>query len=301
MTRNDIISFCQDERDEVDGTPGNLTPFAWGRLVSAAADFLARKTRCFYVEFTQDVAPGQSEYCAPPIDRILGARVTDASGNLISTRFGVPADGFRMAGWPDTPPQSGTPREIIALGSNLLRLVPAPDYATDLYDFTDLAVGTVLNTVTSALRPFTPADAGRFLLVTGGTGGTGFTPGRYSIQSVDGTGLAALSAPVALTASVGGTAGLSSGGLYVEGYGHPAGGWPNGTDECPLPEKLHMTVAWHACEARARRMKDYGAADRYRAEWERDKNQMVRDMMNYTNVHADRRPAYGLAGGWGWG
>jgi hypothetical protein len=67
----------------------------------------------------------------------------------------------------------------------------------DVYGFTDLVIGATTTQVSSAARPFTDDDVGDVLNVTGGTG---FTVGTYTIQSMA-SGIATLNASVGTTAS----------------------------------------------------------------------------------------------------
>lgn len=225
MNRAEIISFCQDERGEVDGTPGHASPFGWDRLVNFAADDIARKTRIYYVECTLPVIKGQAQYCAPPIDRIIGARIKSAEGDNISAIFADASDRFSMRGYPDYDEPNGTPRIIAALGANTIRLTPTPDFATD-------------------------------------------------------------------------PAGPSAGGVYMEGYGHPADTWPSDDDECPLPEKAHQAVIWHACASRSRRMKDYAAMQAYEGHLQKELNQLSRDMMVLTPLTMSRQRLALTGGAW---
>jgi hypothetical protein len=82
------------------------------------------------------------------------------------------------------------------------------DYGTISY--TDIAVDATTNTkVTSALTPFTSADVGKTLVITGGTG---FTPGAYTISTVV-SNVATLSASPAATSTTGGYGNRSGSGV----------------------------------------------------------------------------------------
>jgi hypothetical protein len=82
-----------------------------------------------------------------------------------------------------------------------------PTYTTGLY--TDLVIDAVDATkITSAMSAFGQADFGMRLVVTGGTG---FTPGTYTILSVDAAGVATLSGPAGAVGATGGEATEKSG------------------------------------------------------------------------------------------
>jgi len=75
-----------------------------------------------------------------------------------------------------------------------------------IYAYTDLVIdGTSNNKVSSSARPFTSADVGLIVRVTGGTG---FTVGSYTVSSVT-AGVATLSGAVGTVSSTGGTASLA--------------------------------------------------------------------------------------------
>ena len=70
--------------------------------------------------------------------------------------------------------------------------------------YTDLAIsGSNSHIVSSAAQPFAAATDDGYTLVI--TGGTGFTPGTYTIESVDGSGNATLSGSAGTESSTGGT------------------------------------------------------------------------------------------------
>lgn len=86
----------------------------------------------------------------------------------------------------------------------------------DLVTVTDLVIdaGTATN-VTSAMRPFTTADAGKTVRITAGTG---FTAGYYTISSVAGA-IATLSGSAGTLGSTGGTAKIMTGMVYAHSSG----------------------------------------------------------------------------------
>jgi hypothetical protein len=75
--------------------------------------------------------------------------------------------------------------------------------------YTDLVIGATPNQLSSAANPFTAASVGNQLAITGGTG---FTPATYTVESVTG-GVATMNAVVGTADSTGGQG--SFGGDYV--------------------------------------------------------------------------------------
>src|SRR4029077_71126 len=73
--------------------------------------------------------------------------------------------------------------------------------------YTDLVIGSTTTQLTSAAHPFTSAHVGNIINVTGGTG---FTAGRYCVNSVSGS-TATMDRSVGTASSTGGTGNLGGG------------------------------------------------------------------------------------------
>lgn len=242
MTRQEITVLCKDTLGEFLGAPGSDDPFAWDRLIDTAAADVCRATDCFSLVVGADVVANQATYCIPQLYRLTGVFWTDGTlkkQQLIET---LPADlDYRRIGWRDDP--AGSPQYFLPLGLNEFWLYPVPDTSSLTYSYSDLVVQVNPLQVASIARPFVSSDVGYTLRISGGTG---FNTGAYTIISVAG-GVATLDRPAGATASAAGTAALSMGGLYLEGFGVPLGLWPNQSDACPLPERAHMCVVYRAC------------------------------------------------------
>ncbi|MEO7899633.1 MAG: hypothetical protein ABIZ35_05900 [Capsulimonas sp.] len=128
MTRQEMIIQGRDLLGEFFGTAGDADPFAWSRLVSTAADEIARATDCFYTTATADLVAGQAEYCAPQITKVKAVSVYDASGarRTIGSATIASMDGW-SAHWRDE--AAGTPATWVPMGLNQIVLYPAPSYA----------------------------------------------------------------------------------------------------------------------------------------------------------------------------
>ncbi|WP_119318999.1 hypothetical protein [Capsulimonas corticalis] len=128
MTRQEMIIQGRDLLGEFFGTPGDADPFAWSRLVSTAADEIARATDCFYTTATADLVSGQAEYCAPQITKVKAVSVYDASGarrTIGSATIGGMDEW--SGGWRDE--AASTPEMWIPTGLNQIVLYPAPSYS----------------------------------------------------------------------------------------------------------------------------------------------------------------------------
>jgi hypothetical protein len=101
----------------------------------------------------------------------------------------------------------GNPVYMEANGTGT-QLCVAASYPSSTTNYTDIAINSAnANEVSSAGNPFTAlANAGTTLVITGGTG---FTPGTYTILYVDGAGNAFLSAAAGTVSSTGGTGSLT--------------------------------------------------------------------------------------------
>ena len=102
------------------------------------------------------------------------------------------------------------------------QLCIAASYPSSTVNYNDIAInGSNDLEISSAGHPFTAlANAGQSIVITGGSG---FTPGTYTIQYVDGNGNAFLSASPGAAGSTGGQGSITTGpGGYLycdEGYG----------------------------------------------------------------------------------
>lgn len=242
MTRQQITVLCKDTLGEFLGAPGSDDPFAWDRLIDTAAADVCRATDCFSMVVGAEIVANQATYCLPQIYRLTGVFWTDAAlkrQQLIET---LPSDlDYRRIGWRNDP--AGSPQYFLPLGLNEFWLSPTPDTSSLVFTYSDLVIQSNTLKVASAARPFVAGDAGYTLRITSGTG---FSTGAYTVISAA-AGIATLDRPIGTAASSAGAASLSIGGLYVEGFGVPTGLWTSQSDECPLPERGHMCVAYRAC------------------------------------------------------
>jgi hypothetical protein len=307
MTRADIILMCRDTLGEDMSSPEGGNPGAWNRLVTTAADEVARASWCLYTLAAAPITANQAEYCAPSIFELQAASIyyPDGKRHTLSMETFAAMDD-QGSGWRDNPP--GEPAVLIASGLNQFVLYPTPSYDSNVHFYADLAIGVDTSKVSSVLRPFLLADVGLQLWISGGTG---FTTGVYWVTAVD-AGVATLSnvpegppVSVGATLSTGGLASLTSGGMILEGWGTTVttpgypGDWSAQTALCPLPERAHMAVVYKACLLRILRnptndnmLRQPGIMAEYRSELGR----LQVEVKRWT--HATREPAY-TGGGYG--
>ena len=112
---------------------------------------------------------------------------------------------------------------FMAFSGNGGQLVIASSYPQSSHAYSDIAVnGSNNREISSSGRPFTALeDDGQTITITGGTG---FTPGTYTIQYVDGSGNAFLNNPIGSTSATGGTGTLNvaaGGYLYCDSGSGP--------------------------------------------------------------------------------
>ena len=293
VTRQEITVLCKDTMGEFLGAAGSDDPFAWDRLIDTAAADVCRATDCFSMVVDADVTANQATYCLPQLYRITGVFWTDAAlkkQQLIET---LPSDlDYRRIGWRNDPP--GSPQFFMPMGLNEFWLYPTPDTSSLIYPYSDLVVQSVplynAAQLSSIARPFVSTDAGYTLRITGGAG---FNTGAFTIVSVE-SGMATVDRPAADFLSSGGTAALSVGGLYVEGFGVPAGLWPNQSDQCPLPDRAHMCIVYRACMLRViQKPTQENLARRpiLQEEYERAKGKLGREARLFSQAanHADNQ------------
>ena len=289
MTRQEITVLCKDTMGEFLGAVGSDDPFAWDRLIDTAAADVCRATDCFSMVVDADVTANQATYCLPQLYRITGVFWTDAAlkkQQLIET---LPSDlDYRRCGWRNDPP--GSPRYFMPMGLNEFWLYPTPDTNSLIYSYTDLTIGATPTQVSSASRPFVDGDAGYTMRITGGEG---FSTGAFTIVSVT-SGIATLERPAGTGSSSGGSASLSIGGLYVEGFGVPTGVWPSQSDQCPLPDRAHMCLVYRSCMLRAIQkptQENLARRTMLQEEYERAKGKLGREARLFSQAtnHADNQ------------
>jgi len=127
MTLGEMIIQGQDLLGETEGTEALGSPFAWKRNLKNAADTVARATHAVYRTFSLDLAPGQSDYCAPPLYHITAGSVLSSAGvphvlRIIKPLGFVPRDGASLS--------QGDPQAFTVLGATLVRLYDTPGYGT---------------------------------------------------------------------------------------------------------------------------------------------------------------------------
>lgn len=249
-TRGELKTRLQRTLRELFGTDQNNAFWTLDDDITNAASELAEATYAYYGRESTDVFTGQEEYCgAPSIFRITTVTATwaDGSTQILKQMRGESIDNSEMwwqQNWRSSP-ESGNPWFYVPLGLNRIKIYPVPNYTSDLYDYTDLEIGTNTRTLTSAARPFVSTDVpanGAPQYVINITGGTGFNTGQYRVISVA-SGIATVDRSVGTTSSTGGVGSLSQGGITVEGYSTlPGGVWASDDAECPLPTTAHDAV-----------------------------------------------------------
>ena len=287
MTRQEITNWIVNRLGETDGAAGSRNPFGYDDDINQAANEIAVATDCFYAAEVMDIAARQSDYCAPPIYKVVGVTVYDSLGCPHGLTELTPWQTFPADGYSNGFQAAAVPQAYIALGANLVRLVPAPSYNSSGITISDLTVGANPFQVSSASAPFvpgstgflqvmdvfpdglmsgpaivqagnltlgvfTPVGAGIPVVLSLGAGTPGvFLPGRYKILGVDRAGNATLDRSPGPAYASGGTAEITSGGVSVEGYAIPGNTWPLPSDVCPLPLQGHVAVAaraaWMRC------------------------------------------------------
>lgn len=290
MTRQEITALCKDTLGEFLGAPGSDDPFAWDRLIDTAAADVCRATECLSLTVGADIAANQAVYCLPQLLRITGVFYEGADRQIRQLTECAPQDlDYRFCGWRGDPPS--TPRFILPTGLNAFRLYPTPDTSSAIYSYADLVLQTDPTGVASTARPFVAGDAGSVLRITGGTG---FTGGAYTIESVS-AGVATLDRPAGTGGSTQGLAVLTTGGLSIEGIGVATNAmWPNPTDECPIVERGQMAVIYRACLLRIiQKPTAENAARRpmLQAEYDQAKGKLGREVRQYSQAtnHADQQ------------
>ena len=129
MTLQDAISFAQEMMMETEGSVGGLVPRAWALLMRTAVNEVAQVGDAFYASYDTDLVAGQQIYCAPPLYKILGAKVLDGRGNLVPLGFASAGDVQRYA-LPAGGLAGGMPRVFVAEGANRVLLYPVPTVST---------------------------------------------------------------------------------------------------------------------------------------------------------------------------
>ncbi len=163
---------------ETDGSAGGRNPFGYDDDINQAANEIALATDCLYRIEVMDIVAGQSDYCAPPLYKTVGATVYDAQAAPHGLAGLSPWQTFPAGGYSNGASASGVPCFFIDLGAGAIRLVPSPSYNSAAAVLTDLVVGANPFQVSSALSPFLPGTTG-FLQVedfqvaaaSGGLGG----------------------------------------------------------------------------------------------------------------------------------
>jgi hypothetical protein len=134
---------------------------------------------------------------APDVGTLSAQAFEAAAGDLVTAVTGAYLDGSAYVQRPQDP-------------------------TTLVYGYSDLVIDAVTNTdITSVARPFNGADVGNTMIITGGTG---FTPGTYTISAVL-LGVATLSGAVGALGSTGG-----QGGEYTTATGADLGRQVNYSD-----------------------------------------------------------------------
>ena len=249
MTRQDILVQARDMLGEVQGDPQAGSPFAWNKLISQAADEVARRTDCNYATVTTPIVAGTAQYCLPQVYKVKAVSlwIADGSRHTLASSTVAAMDDW-SATWRDETSQT-QPTTWIPTGLNAFALYPVPNYSSTLFSYTDLAIQNGNNTqVTSSARPFSTADVNLTVQVTSST--SGWVPGFYKIISVNGS-IATLATSPGTAGSTSGAGSLTSGGLAIEGYatfgtGTDAQAWDSPTADCPLPHRAHYAVVLKA-------------------------------------------------------
>lgn len=309
MTRADIILMARDTLGEDMSTPEGGNPGAWNRLVTTAADEVARASWCLYTTAVASLTANQSQYCAPEIFELQAASIYYADGSRhtlsMATFAGMDAS---YSNWRDGIP--GNPNTLVASGLNQFVLAPAPSYSSTIFGYTDIVLSAGGNQLSSAARLFQSSDVGLQLWLSGGTG---FSTGVYWIIGVTGGVAIVSNAPggpqviAGAGSSTGGMATLSSGGIILEGWGTTVttpgmpGDWSAANAPCPLPSRAHMAVMYKACLLRILRnptkdnmMRQPGIMAEYRSELGR----LQAEVKRWTQ--ATREPAYTGGNGGGY-
>lgn len=248
MTRQEIKSAIRLEMGEVLGDEMSGDPFSLDRQINTAADELARATDCHWVTAQTEVTAQVAEYCAPQIYKLKGVFWGDSTGDMNRLVEIFPWDMDRLSSaWRND--SAGDPQWYVVEGVNRARLYNRPSTSSTIATVTDLVIGSTNTQVTSAARPFSSSDVGRWLIITAGTN---FTTGPARIVSVSGV-TAQIDRAAGTASSTGGTARVSYGGLWIEGNGVPGDTWSAESAECPLPETAHPGVIWRVCMLRSTR------------------------------------------------
>jgi len=150
MTLGEMTIQGQDLLGETEGTDGAASPFAWKRNLKNAADTVARATHALYRTYSLDLAPGQSDYCAPPLYHITAGSVLSSVGaphvlRIVKFLGFVPRDAASLS--------QGEPQAFTVLGAGTIRLYDTPSYGT-----------------TGAIIVTAPAIQGKYGLVLEGFG-----------------------------------------------------------------------------------------------------------------------------------
>lgn len=139
MTLGDMIIQGQDLLGETEGTPGAASPFAWKRNIKNAADTVARATHAVYRTYSLDLAPGQSDYCAPPLYHIIAGSALSSTGTphvlrIVKNLGFVPRDRSTLTQGVDPLAwglmTAGEPQDFAVIGAETIRLYDTPSYGT---------------------------------------------------------------------------------------------------------------------------------------------------------------------------
>jgi hypothetical protein len=259
MNRVQIYQHIAANSGDTFGTPGGAEQiFAYQKLTTQAFDEVARRTRCYWKSTSMPLQANVAQFACPQILEMQALTMFTSDGNphLVDPATTAGMDDWAGVSWRNLQ-AGGQVYTAIMQGMNLGVLNPAPSFNSQVYSYVDLVLGSStdangnpVSTASSAARPFvdTPAPAGDinlFLNIPSGAA-AGFVPGWYRIVSVA-DGVATLIALAGTSGSTGGSASLTSGGLWMEGPGVPGDGtWDDLNDECPLPEVAHFTGMWLA-------------------------------------------------------
>jgi len=162
MTLAEMIIQGQDLLGETEGTEGAASPFAWKRNLKNAADTIARATHALYRTYSLDLAPGQSDYCAPPLYHITAGSALSSMGvphvlRIVKPLGFVPRDRSTLTQGVDPLAwglmTAGEPQDFAVLGAGTIRLYDTPSYGT-----------------TGAIIVVPPAIQGKYGLVLEGFG-----------------------------------------------------------------------------------------------------------------------------------
>jgi hypothetical protein len=133
MNRLRITQAAKDFLTEYKGDSSAETPFVWPALVTQAANDVAHRTGCFYGTTSRPVASGVSDYPQLSVYAIRRVTVGDGSGNTIllnpmtmdDLNIWGAVQGFTTASGGYT---AGIPSNYVRLASNLIRILPVPNY-----------------------------------------------------------------------------------------------------------------------------------------------------------------------------